>query len=190
MRRRAARPHAPTPRRASRPPARKRTRSGFEAEKQRFAQEKAAAEAGNDALDERITLGRWPDLRDDASTLRRDPPDARRHVLRPDRCSERPRATSSSNDPTHFRTVQLFARRRPRAPKALRDESRRSRGCWPRRLLQLTGLIATIGARPRASRIVARVCGRIKEEEDEREPVVREPGSAALNDLAPADAAS
>ena len=168
-------------------------RQAFEAEKQRFAQEKAAAEAGNDALDERITLDVGGQIfATTLSTLRRDPDSmlgamfSGRHALQ--RTPEG--HVFIDRDPTHFRTVINFLRDGERAlPKALRD--RGDEADYYEELLaeadfyQLTGLIALIGGPAARLRTVARVCGRIKEEEDElRALVVREPGSAALNDPA------
>ena len=167
-------------------------RQAFEAEKQRFAQEKAAAEAGNDALDERITLDVGGQIfATTLSTLRRDPDSmlgamfSGRHALQ--RTPEG--HVFIDRDPTHFRTVINFLRDGERAlPKSLRlDDERR----FCEALLveadfyQLGDLIALVGGPAARLRTVARVCGRIKEEEDElRALVVREPGNAALDDAA------
>ena len=168
-------------------------RQAFEAEKQRFAQEKAAAEAGNDALDERITLDVGGQIfATTLSTLRSDPDSmlgamfSGRHALQ--RTPEG--HVFIDRDPTHFRMVINFLRDGERAlPKALRD--RGDEADYYGELLaeadfyQLTSLIALIGGPAARLRTVARVCGRIKEEEDElRALVVREPGNAALNDPA------
>ena len=100
-------------------------RQAFEAEKQRFAQEKAAAEAGNDALDERITLDVGGQIfATTLSTLRSDPDSmlaamfSGRHALQ--RTPEG--HVFIDRDPTHFRMVINYLRDGERAlPKALRD---------------------------------------------------------------------
>ena len=165
-------------------------RQAFEAEKQRFAQEKAAAEAGNDALDERITLDVGGQIfATTLSTLRRDPDSmlgamfSGRHALQ--RTPEG--HVFIDRDPTHFRTVINYLRDGERAlPKALRDDEAFCEALLVEAdFYQLTGLIALVGGPAARLRTVARVCGRIKEEEDElRALVVREPGNAALNDAA------
>ena len=165
-------------------------RQAFEAEKQRFAQEKAAAEAGNDALDERITLDVGGQIfATTLSTLRRDPDSmlgamfSGRHALQ--RTPEG--HVFIDRDPTHFRTVINYLRDGERAlPKALRDDEAFCEALLVEAdFYQLTGLIALVGGPAARLRTVARVCGRIKEEEDElRALVVREPGNAALDDAA------